>query len=40
MLMEINYMQTGSAYIKTSLIISAKKIMIGSTVFECRWVNK
>lgn len=38
--MEIIYMQTGSAYIKTSLIISAKKIMIGSTVFESRWVNK
>lgn len=38
--MEITYMQTGSAYIKTSLVLTAKKMMVGNTVFESRWINK
>lgn len=38
--MEITYLQTGSAYMKTSLILSAKKMMIGENIFESRWINK
>lgn len=38
--MEISYIKTGSNYISTSLVLSAKKMTIGRYTFESRWVNK
>lgn len=38
--MDITYIQTGNAYIKTSMILSAKKMMIGNIIFESGWLNK
>ncbi|NDV69693.1 type VI secretion system tube protein TssD [Dysgonomonas sp. 25] len=38
--MDISYARSGSSYISTSLVLSAKTITIGSITYESKWVNK
>lgn len=37
--MEISYIKTGNGYISTSLVLSAKKMIVGQSTLENNWVN-
>ena len=36
--MEINYSQDGDSYAATKLVLATKKIIVGNTFFENKWV--
>jgi hypothetical protein len=37
--MEISYIKTGSNYVSTSLMLSARKMTIGRFTYDSKWVN-
>jgi len=37
--LSISYIQTGEAYVSTSLVLSAKTLKVGTNTLDNRWVN-